>query len=195
MTTQTRASRSPPLYDAVIGPAMERMAEPIRAFHRAACPARFAGRASVERGANPLTNLVALIIGLPPASADCTIEVLVGCDANGVETWQRTFGASCFTSTQEPGAGSWNGLVVERFGPMAFAMAVVEKGGELHLDLRGWRLLGMPMPDALGPRIVAFEHASGGRFNFHVDMALPLLGRIVRYRGWLEPVNLQSHRI
>jgi len=29
--------------------------------------------------------------------------------------------------------------------------------------------------------------ADGGRFNFHVEIGLPLIGRIVRYRGWLMP--------
>ena len=33
----------------------------------------------------------------------------------------------------------------------------------------------------------AYESADDGRFNFHVEIRLPLIGSIVRYRGWLMP--------
>jgi hypothetical protein len=46
----------------------------------------------------------------------------------------------------------------------------------------------MALPAPLVPRIEVFEHAADGRFNFHVDLALPLLGRMVRYTGWLVPL-------
>jgi hypothetical protein len=39
------------------------------------------------------------------------------------------------------------------------------------------------------PRVAAYEHAADGRFNFSVDIGLPVFGRIVRYDGWLEPVR------
>ena len=44
------------------------------------------------------------------------------------------------------------------------------------------------MPSILGPAPIAFEHAADGRFNFDVEMSLPLIGLVVRYRGWLEPL-------
>ena len=177
------------IYDEVMGPALDGLAAPVRAFHRAASPVRFAGRASVVRGASPLAGIVAAMIGLPPAHADCAVVVDIDRDAQGVEAWRRSFDGKVFASRQEPGRGGWTGLMVERIGPMAFAYALHERGGALHLELRGWTALGMPMPAVLGPRATAFEHGADGRFNFDVDMALPLIGRLVRYRGWLEPVG------
>jgi len=176
------------IYDAALGDGMDRLASPIRDFHRAAAPARFGGRAAVVRGGNPLAQLVAVVMGMPRASADCAIEVVVTRAPSGTETWSRSFDGKGMVSRQELGAGRWAGLVVERIGAMAFAYAVIERGGELHLDIRGWTALGLPMPLWLGPRAVAFEHGADGRFNFDVDMALPLIGRIVHYRGWLVPV-------
>lgn len=175
------------LYDAVLGDTMQRFAEPIRSFHRAASPARYAGRAIVERGENPLARLLATIMGLPRSSCDCPIEIEVTHASNGSETWSRSFAGKPFVSRQEAGRGSWSGQIVERIGPMAFAYAITPRDGAAHLQVKGWTALGIPMPLALGPRVTAFEHSAADRFNFDVDMALPLIGRIVRYRGWLIP--------
>ncbi|WP_416361782.1 DUF4166 domain-containing protein [Mesorhizobium sp. AR02] len=41
----------------------------------------------------------------------------------------------------------------------------------------------------LCPRSTSFETVENGRFRFHVEISHPLTGLIVRYRGWLEPVD------
>ena len=43
------------------------------------------------------------------------------------------------------------------------------------------------MPGILAPTGETYEHAADGRFNFHVEIAHPLFGLIVRYKGWLMP--------
>ena len=58
---------------------------------------------------------------------------------------------------------------------------------KLRLVVRRWSAFGVPLPLALAPRGEAFESADDGRFNFHVEIGLPLIGLIVRYRGWLVP--------
>lgn len=177
-----------PIYDTALGAAMERVAAPVRAFHRAPAPARFAGRASVARGGNPLARVVAMAMGLPPSSTDCEVEVIVNRGMDGTETWRRTFDGRVFQSSQSLGRGRWDGLIVERIGPLSFAYAVIERRGQLHLDLRGWSAFSVPMPAFLGPGADAFEHGADGRFNFDVAMLLPVIGLVVHYRGWLEPV-------
>ncbi len=42
------------------------------------------------------------------------------------------------------------------------------------------------MPRRLGPRIAAREWEEEGRFRFAIDVALPLVGPVVRYTGWLR---------
>ena len=71
------------------------------------------------------------------------------------------------------------------FGLTGFGMAVVVEGCRLGLVLRRWDILGLPMPRWLMPHVTAGEHADDGRFHFLVDIALPVLGRLVRYEGWL----------
>ena len=75
--------------------------------------------------------------------------------------------------------------MVERFGPMAFAMALVIDGDRLHVVVRRWSAFGIPMPLWLAPAGEAYESAEEGRFNFHVEIGHPLMGRIVRHDGWL----------
>ncbi len=50
------------------------------------------------------------------------------------------------------------------------------------------------MPGALAPGGAACEHAADGRFNFDVEIAAPLVGLIVAYRGWLEPATVADER-
>jgi len=54
--------------------------------------------------------------------------------------------------------------------------------------LRRWSLFGVPLPPAVAPRIEAREREEADRFLFHVDVAMPLVGRVIRYSGWLEHV-------
>lgn len=47
----------------------------------------------------------------------------------------------------------------------------------------------IPLPALLLPSGDSREYESDGRFHFEVEVAHPLAGRIVQYRGWLEPTD------
>ena len=64
-----------------------------------------------------------------------------------------------------------------------FELAVGQ--GRLELVMRGMRCCGLALPRALWPLIAAVESEQEGRFCFDVQIGLPRLGRLVRYRGWL----------
>ena len=81
------------------------------------------GKASVTRGASPLTRLACLLFGFPPAGEDIDVTVRIAA-VGRCETWLRKFAGRSFQSTQEPGSGNSDGLIVERFGPFAFAMYI-----------------------------------------------------------------------
>jgi hypothetical protein len=85
------------------------------------------------------------------------------------------------------GSGRSERLLCERFGPLDFGMALVWDGHRLSLILRRWSAFGVPLPMWLCPTSVAHESVEDGRFRFSVEIGHPLLGLIVRYRGWLEP--------
>jgi hypothetical protein len=44
----------------------------------------------------------------------------------------------------------------------------------------------VPMPLALRPKGDTYETSENRRFRFHVEISLPLVGLIVRYRGTLQ---------
>ena len=47
---------------------------------------------------------------------------------------------------------------------------------------------GVPMPRFLMPKGDSFETIEDRKFRFHVEIRLPILGLMVRYRGWLAPI-------
>ena len=174
-----------PLYQRMLGDAWTMLPAPIHAMHELQGSLVATGVATVERGTGLLSKVVAAVMGFPAAGENVPVRVDFRREG-GREIWQRQFAGKKFSSTQEEGQGRFERLLCERFGPFAFGLALVLDGGKLHLVTRRWSAFGMPMPLALAPRSVAFESADGGRFNFHVEIGLPLIGLIVRYRGWLK---------
>lgn len=122
----------------------------------------------------------------PAANDDVAVTVDFTADG-GQEIWRRNFGGSRFTSRQRAGTGAYERLLVERFGPFEFALALVIENGRLNLALRGWRLLGVPLPRRWAPTGTAYESVENGQFHFFVEIVHPLCGLIVRYQGSLTP--------
>ena len=106
--------------------------------------------------------------------------------SQGREHWSRDFDGHKFSSIMTVSSGRRSHLVRERFGPVSFAMALVLEGGRLKYVRRGWTLLGIPMPKFLAPQADTVEFVADGRFHFHVEVKLPLVGHLVTYEGWLE---------
>jgi hypothetical protein len=175
-----------PLYRRVLGSACDEMPESWRALHNVHSRLVVEGVAQIDRGGGLLARLVAAVMRFPPAGKDAPLTVTFDVE-NGRERWTRNFAGRSFFSTQEQGRGRYERLLVERFGPLAFAMALVVEDRRMRLVLRRWSCFGIPMPLALAPRSDAYEFEENGRFNFHVAISHPLTGLIVRYRGWLVP--------
>ncbi len=173
------------LYQRILGDAFAALPEPLRVMHDGANGASAEGRASVERGRNPLARLVALVLGFPKPGDEVPVRVSFAV-RDGRETWTRTFAGKSFSSAQFAGEGRSDALLCERFGPLTFAMALVLSEGRLDLVLRRWSAFGVPLPLWLAPRSHSFESAEGGAFRFHVEISHPWIGLIVRYRGTLE---------
>jgi hypothetical protein len=171
------------LYPSLLGKAWSTLPPEVRAMHEGAGIAR--GTATVERGRHPLARLVASVIGFPNAGEEIPVSVRFE-NSGGTETWTRTFDGRSFSSRQFAGHGRSQWLLCERFGPLTFAMALKSEGSRLRLVLRRWSVLGIPLPMWLCPHSDSYEASDDGRFRFHVEISHPLMGLIVRYRGWLE---------
>ena len=188
VTCETKSIEEPLLYRRVLHTAYDRLHAPIRIMHEVKDVKVARGEASVTRGKSRLANFIANIIGFPAATDSTTVEVIFSARDNK-EFWRRTFGESHFRSSQEFGTGRFDGLLVERFGPMAFGLGLLVKSGNLYLLPQRWSLFGIPMPSAFLPGGNTYETIDAqGRFSFHVEIVVPFAGLIVRYIGWLVPV-------
>jgi hypothetical protein len=175
-----------PLYRRLLGDAWNALPQPLRTMHDLDAELSAEGVAEVGRGPGLLARVLAGVIGFPRAGKDIPVTVSFRVK-DGREHWKRTFAGCSFASTQEQGRGRFDRLLCERFGPFNFGMALVYDDSRLCLILRRWSFLGIPMPLALAPRSDAYECVNDGRFHFHVEIGHPLIGLIVRYRGWLIP--------
>ncbi|MBP7704618.1 MAG: DUF4166 domain-containing protein [Caulobacter sp.] len=174
-----------PVYRQVMSTAYDRMPPEWRTMHDLRLGTKVAaGKASVERGRNPLAMLAGAIIGFPRATHDTPVTVTFE-RKGAAELWTREFGAYTFSSLQEAGEGRSERLVVERFGPIAIGMVPVVHEGRMTLVIRRFLAFGIPLPLWLGPTTAAHEEIVDGRFRFDVEIGHPLTGMIVRYRGWL----------
>ena len=179
-------ARAAPLYRQILGDAFDMLPPALRALHGSTAERRWHGHAEVRRGTGLLARLAAAIVGFPKAAARVPVSVAFNPEKDG-ERWTRDFGGRRFSSLQSRGTGRNDYLLVERFGPLCFAMALVAEGGRLYLVPRRWSAFGVPMPRFLMPYGTSFEQEVDGKFRFDVDISMPLVGLIVGYRGALEP--------
>jgi hypothetical protein len=173
-----------PLYQQVLGSAFAQLPAQVQALHADAGERRWHGTAEVRRGRGLLARMVAALIGFPPAAS--AVPVSVGfTPERGGERWTRDFGGRRFSSWQRGGQGRNTHLLVERFGIVDVALALVVDADCLRLVARRWSCLGIPLPKALLPGGNTFETERDGRFVFDVEIAAPWIGLIVGYRGSL----------
>jgi hypothetical protein len=171
-----------PLYRRVMGEAFDRLTTAVQSIHGVLRDSGAAGEATVERGSGWLANIIATVMRFPP-SGDYPVHVHFE-EREGVEQWSRDFGGHRFSSRLSAGAP---GQIVESFGLLRFHFSLPERKGGLAMILERWSIGPLPMPLVLGPRVAAREWQEGEAFHFDVDVALPAVGPIIRYRGWLNP--------
>lgn len=178
------------LYEMILGENWVLLPPQLRAMHDVSSTLTAMGSADVERGGNVVARMLATVGGLPNAGRDVPLEVRMSATATG-ETWVRSFGRRDFASHQAIArSGKGRPILEERVGPVTLSFQLTFDGTRLNLTPHAWSLLGLPLPRRFFPITTAFERVNGdGRFSFFVEAALPLVGLIVRYTGWLEPVT------
>ena len=172
----------------VLGDCMDQLPMSLRAFHLCGGNTEWRGEATVRSASNGFGRLLARIIGFPNLDGVCPVHVCVEKTPTG-EIWQRTIGGRTFRSTLSLGSGREEHLLCERFGPITFGVALVWNSEKLYLAPRRWRLGWLPLPKFLLPKGNSFERDDDGVFTFNVEIAAPLINRIVAYRGKLRRID------
>lgn len=176
---------SPPaLFPSLIGPVeWSRLAEPVRRMHGGTASLRAHGQAQVDGAEHLFARVLRRVLGLPepgPAQAiTLTIE-----RAGSREIWTRHFASRRMRSTLD--ANGESGRLCERLGPVAFSFELRRVDDAIDWALCEGRLLGVRLPRAVFGSVFSRSMAEHGRYLFHIDTRLPLVGRLVSYRGWLE---------
>jgi hypothetical protein len=170
----------PTLYRRAMGEAFDQLPPAVRQMHEVNGNAGAAGSGSVSVGTSFWARLLCRLMHLPP-TGDYPVHVTFA-ERDGVETWTRDFGGYRFASRlRQSGRG-----VTEQFGPLRFRFDLPSDRDGLRMVLQAWTFFRAPLPLFLAPRIEAAEWEEAGNFRFNVVVALPFVGPIIRYSGWLE---------
>lgn len=178
--TNTRAPAAS-LYQRIMRSEFQKLPASIQKLHSVIRDAGFHGKAQVTGGTNPLAKLAAKIFGFPSAGQH-DLHVHIAVDDKG-ETWVRSFSGKKFSSRLEKSGHN----LTERFGPFQFRFDMPTTDHGLRMEMFGWKFWFVPLPLFLAPKSLASEWDEDGRFHFDVPIALPVIGLMVHYRGWLEP--------
>ncbi|WP_345741752.1 DUF4166 domain-containing protein [Ruegeria faecimaris] len=170
-------------------PANSEVPDAVRKFHSET--AEFTGLCSIQRGTGWLTSLSLWLGGFPPGADTQTVRIRT--KLNGQEwEWFRDFGGHETLSHLVYDAD--RRCVKERIGGLTIWMRPQVRGQKLHLNILRLTLLGVPCPNFLLPRSATVEWQDDqGRFRFDVSAEMPMLGQLIRYRGWLMPVHVNRN--
>lgn len=180
-TRQSVASFGPSLFALLLGDSFNQLPEATQRLHRG-WPAVIArGHATVQPATSIPGRVLAKIFGLPSRAGEVPLEVVIE-SREGREYWTRRFGQHKMRSVMR----AEGRLLEERFGPVSITMQLV--GTQQGLEMRpvGGRFAGLPLPRFLLPSVVAKETNEASRHVFEVDIGLPVIGRLVAYRGYLD---------
>ena len=148
--------------------------------------AEYNGRCDVIAAEGRWARLINRLAGFPPSGTHIALALI--CETVGVtRVWTRDFGGHITRSVLRFDAGT--GAVHERFGPFRLRLGLSAAEGRLHVRIAHMSCLGVPVPRGLRPRSSTVEYVDEhGRFAFDVAASVPMIGPVIRYRGWLVPV-------
>jgi hypothetical protein len=185
-------TESIPLYKRILGEAWDALPAPIAELHNLTTKEQKAeGIARVETGKYIFARLLAALHGFPRTGEHVPVKVSFQRRDDG-ELWQRDFAGRKFSTFQSEGRGYADQLLVEKFGPVTFWMALILKQGKLHSVTRRWSVFGIPLPLAFAPNASVYEYADGNDFCFHVEVKHWFMGLLVRYDGKLQVIKNES---
>lgn len=171
------------LFPHLLGEHWHVLAAPVRQMHGEEARVSARGIVQVEGATHWPARVLRRLLGLPAPAPAQALLVTIERHA-GRENWTRRFGTAVMRSTlsRSPDGSHLH----ERLGPVLLRFALHRERGAIDWQLRGGRLLGLPLPRACMGTVHSRSGEEDGRYAFDIDVRLPLLGRLVAYRGWLE---------
>jgi hypothetical protein len=192
ITTRTQEISAPaPLFRRLLGDAYDALPAAIRQAHDVHGVLVLEGEADATGPDHVLGALIARLFRLPRSGSDLAVRVEMRSEDDGSETWTRTYPGVTMRSNLRNADPSTLQLD-EVFGPVSIRLQWSATGHGLQLETLGARVFRCPVPDFLRPRSRASETVGeDGQFQFDVPIALPLIGTIVHYKGYLKPIDMR----
>ncbi|PJK11282.1 hypothetical protein CO608_02160 [Lysobacteraceae bacterium NML08-0793] len=173
------------LFQRLLGAEFYHLGEEVRHLHGFIAPPHWQGQCTVQRGEGRLARWLCALAKMPPSMCDAPLQVRFQRSPEK-EIWQRSFADHPLSSTLK----ARQGRLQERIGPLSLRLRLYRIDAVLHWIGEGARLFGvLPLPAGWFEEIRCREYGEAGRYHFEVEVNLPLIGRLIHYQGWLEPVG------
>jgi hypothetical protein len=172
---------APPLFARALGSTFDGLPPSLRRFHSLRGVHALTGRVDVAEPTTIIARLLARCLGTPRVAGTGPLRFELNA-AGDSETWTRRLPGTTMVSrlfVHGP-------CIEERIGPVRLCFVPEAGPDRLVLRLVGLRVLGVPCPRRLLPRIVAEETASADRVHFTVRASLAGIGTVAGYRGHLD---------
>ena len=171
-----------------MGSAFDAMPSLVRHVHSPAPKVELEGRVDIDGAENWPGRVIAYLAGFAATARDLPRRRHHRAQ-RGAEVWTRRFGSASFSSRMR---ADGDGRLSECFGPISMTLEARQTARGFALAVKGWRLGPLPLPRFLMPATRAGAGMDDqGRYSFDVWIGMPLIGRLVHYRGWLSEPGTQ----
>ncbi len=175
------------LFPSLLGDAAWRdLPGPVQHMHGDAPRVVARGEADVEGDNNVIVRMLRRVLGLPSPGMQQALEICIEREGSR-EIWTRRFARGHMRSVLDRDMESAD--LLERLGPVTLRFQLHHDANGIDWDLKRVSACGLPMPRAWFGQVLSRSSAHDGRYAFAIDTRLPLVGRLVAYRGWLEIVS------
>jgi hypothetical protein len=189
------------IYEQTLGSSFTALAPVLKHLHGSGMR-RLSGNFSLSAGPHPLVRPLLWLAGLPGTQATAACALCLVPHEKG-EYWRRYFGRWKFITRQRVALsspanartqGTSNGReILERFGPFTVHLRLRVKRQGLWVRSSSTSLFGIALPASLGIGVVACERPiDEDSFYCDIQIRLPWLGRLLRYRGALRFQRFQA---
>lgn len=148
---------------------------------------QYSGRCDITRGRGLLVALALRAGRFPSEGQDLPVSLTIG--RHGRQwLWDRDFAGHQTRSRLS--FDPIHGGVKEQFGALTVWIQPVPTATGLAIEIRRLSLFGIPCPRFLLPLSASTESEdSQSRFCFDISAHMPVIGLLIRYRGWLTKDN------
>lgn len=168
----------------ILGEDYSRLPRAVKNFHEVP-QATFQGFAIVRGSTSVVSATIRRIFNFPVPAEHTPVTIEVERNAH-LDQWRRDFAGRKFSSTFS--THQTGRLLSEVFGPFRFYFSLSVSDNRLNWHFERWSIGPVPLPKALGPRIVSWESENqDGSYRFFSQAHFPVIGLLIYYDGFANP--------